>query len=334
MPQGSAAPGGGSGAGGDAGASGGTSLPRRERCGPATAQPRLIAYNQGAPRQLATDGTHLFWFQNLVGWDGLMRWTRGGGPPISLVPGASAYGVVLDETHLYWVKYDNAGALYRIPKDGGTPFAVASGLLRAVALTADEDTLYWLESGTLGASYSDGRVAKHDKETGSTTVLATERDGLRSIAVTALQVYWTEADPKVPIDGRGTLVRVPKSGGVPRAVFERQAMSALISDGETIYFTAASNDGAYPNAIFKLSPEMTEPQLVFEGGEFIFELQMDQDCFYFQDGSTAIKRLWKMGGKAYTIADLQNEHGASVAVDATVVYFTEPDGQRVWEVDK
>ena len=98
-------------------------------------------------------------------------------------------GLAVDATHVYWVD-GNGGTVSRVPKGGGTPATIASGLdgPRQVAVRG-ELAFVTVE----GASSGTGTIVQVPISGGSPVVIASDQDHPGDVCATAAGVFWVNA---------------------------------------------------------------------------------------------------------------------------------------------
>jgi len=118
-----------------------------------------LATNQAGPARLASDGTYLYWSNNLGG--AIVRILEDGtGSPETIASATEPYSIAVDLTNVYWASNGVAG-LWTLPKGPGSPnvmgtliqnysqfdaLAVASGKLFAASAAL------WRINGSFNAS--------------------------------------------------------------------------------------------------------------------------------------------------------------------------------------
>lgn len=258
----------------------------------------------GTTSKLASDATHLYWFDydGTLGTTGgsIRRVAQAGGAVTTLVTGLGGVNdIAVDGNHLYWTGFavgSGVGSVNRVPLAGGAVEVVAAAQFFPVGLALDGTNVYWGENSGPGSIFSRTKAA------GSPTpvVTGTAMDPLLgsnfSIAVDATTLYWTEGSrvraivlaggvPQVLASGLSNIVclsqdadtlffmalqvprilyRLPKAGGVA-VVVEADGGTNMVSDGTTLYWTR--NDAQFGSQIVsRAKAGGAETVLGFGGG--------------------------------------------------------------------
>jgi outer membrane protein assembly factor BamB len=117
----------------------------------------------------------------------------------------------------------SAGALMRVPAEGGEPKALIGEPEGALSLAVTGDELYW-------TTFGDGTVRWASLGGGDAHVIATEQGVLQAVAGDGVTVYWTRAD--------GTVNMAPLYGGEPVEIAKGPANAkvSLAIDATSIYW--------------------------------------------------------------------------------------------------
>lgn len=152
---------------------------------------RKVSKNGGLPVPLA--GTDMFNLRPAIAVDGsyvyftddlgnIKRASVNGGSVTTLGPG-NPIAMALDSSNIYWVEY-SGGTVKKLPKSGGAPTTLASGLNSPSGIAVDGTSVYVIEYTWPGA------VKKVSVNGGSVTTLATETNAI-GIVVDSENAYWT-----------------------------------------------------------------------------------------------------------------------------------------------
>jgi len=216
-------------------AAGGATTPSpasAEETKPPPKAPVVLASNQSYPTCVAADDARVYW-ANWKGGD-IASVAIEGGAVTQLVTGMHPHHLRLDGNNVYFTSSDpgrpvddtsKSATVVSVPKAGGKPTVLVSGLVDADAIAIDATTVYYGDDAT-------GTVAKVPIAGGTPTVLAQGIPQLGDIDVDATHVYWIGGgDLGVP----ATISRVDKNGGTPSVVFQGGFLEMGIgADG--IYF--------------------------------------------------------------------------------------------------
>jgi hypothetical protein len=183
----------------DAGADG-DGGPRCVPGGTTALEPVTVACEQATPARLVVDGDHVYWTVQ-GGGPIVMRAPLAGGAPETLVyDSAAAVGLAVDATFVYYTQ-PSLGRIMRVPRGGGLPVALATGLDWPLFLALDREpdgaSLCW------AGGQKDGTIMKLALVDGAKPVtLIDGQSRPRAVAVQDGFVYWTDfAD--------GTILRTP-----------------------------------------------------------------------------------------------------------------------------
>ncbi len=150
--------------------------------------------------------------------DSVYRIARdGSSPPVVIAPTMTRYAwaMVTDETNVYWAALEsgiNGGAIFSVPKSGGTPLMIASKQARPSSIAVDETHVYWTNEGRASAGEEEGggAVMSVPKAGGTPTTLVDDLPLADAIALDADGVVWQD---------HYTIRRIPKAGGAITSIF-------------------------------------------------------------------------------------------------------------------
>jgi hypothetical protein len=114
-----------------------------------------------------------------------------------------------DSANLYWVNQDNGAGNAAVMKCsiagcGGSPTALASGLVSPLAIATDGLNVYWTSSGPTTGTVMKCSVNGCGM---SPTMIASGQNSPNSIAVDGTAVYWTNG---AAADAGGAVMMVMK----------------------------------------------------------------------------------------------------------------------------
>lgn len=271
---------------------------------------KVLASGLTDPREIATDGTSLFWIEDDGGK--VDKGPIAGGAVTNLVSGVSyPDGITVGGSSVYWVGWGTCGA-YRIPIGGGAGatlttdcqprnivtvggyvyFAIThtgviyrsavdsnsitpivSGETDPGLVASDGSWVYWVSftQGTLRRAPAVGG--------GPATTLASGLNHPCWAAVDDTYVYWKS-------QWAGTIKRMPKAGGTPTTIasgqsFEPQQMglyaSPVVSDGKYIYWSSA-----FSGQLLRSERDGTDPIVLYDTGQ-PWGLVLHGNYIYFTD---------------------------------------------------
>ena len=179
------------------------------------------------PEDVVADDAHIYF--TVFKKSQIMRVPAGGGTAEAI--GDIVRGVLAVHGDTLYAASYATGALVAIPKAGGKPRTIASGLARPTALAADDAHVYVY-------SETDHTVSAIDLATGKANVIArdlTNSDKLVSDGEWLYTRSWNRGS-------QGALVRIAKRGGTTIVGDDLAAPTGIAFDGDAIYVTA--RDGA------------------------------------------------------------------------------------------
>jgi hypothetical protein len=242
--------------------------------------PSCILCDAGVPRDLATDGVHVYWTDNGVTPNEVRRVLVGGGTVETLWTGQLAGGpptpVAIDASHVYW--YDNGGGnVMQATLDGSNPTAVGSSSRPVLSIQLHGSVLYFSNNSDVWAQ---------DLSTPSSPVqLATGRPEPRSIAVDSSHVYWAEGQWNQPDNA---VQRVPLGGGSMETCATMDVTSIAI-DATDVYGV----DGA-GGVVWRVAKGGGLPTILATGQPNPWDIAVDSSHVYWTSESTGeVYRLAK-----------------------------------------
>jgi hypothetical protein len=187
----------------------------------------------GDPGGITLDATSIYWTDAFGGT--VVKMPKGGGAPTTLATKQySAGDIAINTTVACWTLNngtfpDTPVSVVCISLDGGTPFTVAAGSAIYWGLTLDETAAYVAAGDGSGA----GTILAAPLAGGTPITLGAGDPA--GIAVDDTNVYWTTA----PFDGgTGSLIRVPKQGGVAVTLAAGQNDPGSVAvDAQRVYWT-------------------------------------------------------------------------------------------------
>jgi hypothetical protein len=185
----------------------------------------MIGSGLSFPVGIEIDGGTLF-AAMLYGETRVVTMPTQGGPLEDLVTDTHDLGMTqgfaLNGTHVFWATWNSTSTLWSMPRDGGTPKALATSPSEYSVLAADEARVFW---GT-GVRLLSIPVA------GGTPTVLVDATTIDSLAVDATHVYFST-------DNR--VARIPKGGGSQTAIAAREGLvTTLVLDETNVYWTTAN----------------------------------------------------------------------------------------------
>ena len=257
----------------------------------------------------------------------------GGVAPTQLarIAGSLVIWVAADDTSVYFstVIDDDAtltADFYSMPKEGGSPAVVASGVLTPVAFATDAQFIYWVSLGTSAGEdiLSDGAVRRVAKTGGAVQTLASGLSFPLALAVGGGSVFYDETGIAAGNTSAG-LRRVPAAGGTSVHLFDSAPVGALALDDASVYFT-----------VFKLGTGLVDIDRVAVGGgapttlvaglDFADGLIVQGGSLYYEavmNETPSIEAISTSGGASRTVVATDTKL-ARLAFDECLIYYATP----------
>jgi hypothetical protein len=166
----------------------------------------------------------------------LRRVPKIGGTPETIATAPQAIGVVrVDQNNVYFTTFadrniDGTGALYIVPKTGGSAQRIVTG--RIYAMTIDDTYIYWGDFN--GAIY---RISKRGNSDIQQLASVSYPLGL---LIDGNDLYYSDANIKA-------IIRIAKTGGAQTVIAQGQTVNFMTTDGTNLYAT-----GLLAPTIFKV----------------------------------------------------------------------------------
>jgi hypothetical protein len=234
-----------------------------------------------------------------------------GAPPAVVATDASYLGggIVVDAQYVYYAGWK--GGLARVPKAGGDPVTLATYCCGR-GLKSDGSFLYWADS------LSIQRARMPD---GEATSLVPSRGVPLGLAVGDVDLFWVDSSTT-------TLLRAPKTGGDSTNVPIAGGLAEDIAvDQDNLYWI---DDSA--NLIARPHAWGTERILSDEAGASSIVQQDDTFVYYVTRDNGNLRRVPKLGGTVWTLAD--GTLTRFFAFDQRALYWGEWSTRTVRKVDK
>lgn len=196
-----------------------------------------IASRTGQPNSVGTSSIGVaaegvFWTESNATAQSLLTVGLGGGAVTTLATAATNYpnALALDATTVYFTDVGggtNFGAVRAVPKGGGSPTDVATGLPGPWAIAVDSTSVYWTDTW-------DGAIRKAPKVGGSPTTLASGGSTATTAGVIAVDgsgVYFIAGGANA-----GDVCRVGLDGGAVTTLASPASAAALAIDAIDVYW--------------------------------------------------------------------------------------------------
>jgi hypothetical protein len=193
-----------------------------------------------SPTAIALDATNVYFATVSASGTGRIARVPKAGGAVTVLTYFGVYmpwTMAIDGLSVYWIDGgDNSsahGGVYKIPLDGGSPTALASGEVYGRGLAIDASSAYFTTRDAIKKVPLGG---------GAATTVATAPNvavGLADLAIDANDVFFTATgDQDVCAQYRtGTVAKVPIAGGGVTTLATQQALpSAIAVDGAKVYW--------------------------------------------------------------------------------------------------
>ena len=234
--------------------------------------------------------------------------------PVVLAYGQAVQSMAVDGTDVFWT---GGTAVQKVPIAGGTPTELWSGD-STQPLVIDSTHVYW-GAGTT----NDSSLHRSLKDGTGHQILVSGESFLRSIAVDATHVFWT--------NNNGELRKITKTGsGLQTVVSGATATEFMVVDATHVFWIA---EGA-PPPLWKVAKDGTgQQQLVASVGYWTAGLALDASNVFWtvSGGPPATAGVWTIGKDGIGLAHLDMPMYPGVgalAVDGGYVYWLEGDWTR------
>jgi hypothetical protein len=229
----------------------------------------------------------------------VMKVPKAGGPAVTLASGLDYPDQIAMDATDLYVTVGGSGSILRLAKDGSDTATVVTGIGGPSGIVMDETTLYWCD-------YFGNRIGKAPKAGGATTVLAGEEAPYR-IAAGPTAVYWSSfaADVTWTLKAGGPVATIA-SGGNPRT---------LAVHGDRVFWTDSK-----AQEIHSAGLDGQGAQTLATLGGFADGIAVDDGGVFAAAGGEVVKV--PLGGGAVTVLASGQALPTLVAVDDACVYWT------------
>ena len=232
---------------------------------------------------------------------------------VKLANGDHLFDVAVDETHAYFVSYQENGYVARVPLIGGDVEILAAEQNGPARITVNDTHVFW-------SNYLGSTVNQMLKSGGTLTTIGPYTSPL-GIEVDDTHVYWADNTSE------GTLYRRSLSGGNVETLTNTATWAwGLSLDGEAIYYTAY---GA--SAVYFLPLSGGSPVLIANTPDYPTALNISNNVLFWVS-INEIQSVPAQGGTTTTLASDRKPYG--IVVKGDNVYFTDENEKSVLSVPK
>jgi hypothetical protein len=201
------------------------------------------------------DGPYVYWLDDLGG--ALLRAPIATGKleVLGFFFDGFPLSMTIDDTHVYigllpldaFEGGTNPGTIVRVPKTGGVPETIVSGVNTPWDLEADGTHIYWASTGTLDfveeEILPDGKIERATKTGGSRQTLAENLSAPLDLAIDANNVYYNETG-LAQGDTTIGVYRVAKTGGAVATLTDSALAIGLDVANDVVVFWGGGETSA------------------------------------------------------------------------------------------
>ena len=283
--------------------------------------------------EIALDATHVYYLDDI---DSIIyRIPKNGGArqPLAQFQEVLITAMAVDDTNLYvaTIVGDFApGDLWAIPKAGGTPRTIASGVVFVTEIAADATHVYWVSVGTINLEeeviLSDGKIERVTKDGASRQVLASGLSTPATVAIDDTNVYFGELGAAVGNASKG-LRRVAKSGGATVPVLDDYRVGNIALSGNDVVFVGDSQTST--GGMFRIAKTGGAVQMLVQDENIDSAPHIVAGQVYYitlpEEDSDALMRVPLAGGEAVFLR-VANASNSDFEVDECAAYIGQNDG--------
>lgn len=170
------------------------------QCGDGACLPLVIAQNEVAPMNVATDATHVYWTNDDASGS-VVRAELDGSARTQLTTATSPFDLAVDGDDVFYSADDE---IRSVPKGGGASSQLIAGTGAGRGIAIDATDVYYVDLGN-----NAGVVERIGKLGGGETTLTPNQDSPRFLTVVDGFVYWTddvaETISRTATDGMGAV---------------------------------------------------------------------------------------------------------------------------------
>jgi hypothetical protein len=304
-----------------------------------TSTPELLFANVHLPYDLATDGTNLFWTENLNADTPTGNVTRGsldGGARTPIATDQTDPSrLVLDKDTAYWIQRPDAGSgvIMKVPLAGGAPTPIAN-FANPSALAVDADYVFVLSNPSTYTT-TDGALTRMSKTGASQTPIASGlRGSAGAMALDEANVYYgTQSGiAKVAKTGGMSTIIVPSATTTTNVAIDSSALfwanSVFGNPDTTGYVQRSATDGSGSMQLASATWEAPAGITMIVANDAVYwTAPLLQEITI----TSELMRVAKTGGPSQ---DLHVQGAASMASDATYLYWTDYSASSIFRMRK
>jgi hypothetical protein len=282
--------------------------------------------------EIALDATHVYYLDDV---DSIIyRIPKNGGvrQPIAQFQDVLITAMAADDTNLYiaTIVGDFApGDIWAIPKAGGTPRTIASGVVFVTEIVADATHVYWVSVGTINIEeeviLSDGKIERATKDGATRQVLASGLSTPGTVAIDDTNVYFGEIGAAVGNPSKG-LRRVAKSGGATEHLLDDYRVGNIALSGNDVVFIG---DSQTASGLFRVAKSGGAVQTLVQDENIDSAPHIVAGQVYYitvpDEAEDALMRVPVAGGEAVFLR-IANASASDFEVDECAAYIGQNDG--------
>jgi hypothetical protein len=262
---------------------------------------------------LTADAQHIYWLDD-AGY--LLRVPRLGGQVEELAQFEEylMLSMVVDETHVYLsalpleaLVRPAPGMILSVPKGGGVPAVLISGVASPFELEVDATHVYWAAAGTIdfekGRIASDGKIERALKNGNGRQVLVDHVSAPLDVTLEGDLVWFGQTGLA---EGNATIgiYTVPKSGGTVRTINDKVIAAEIALSPATVFVYGAG--GNSDNALFTVTRDGSSVRELIAGDTISGGLHAVDGRLYYvteEEEAHAIRWIAASGGTPTLVRD-------------------------------
>lgn len=287
------------------------------------ANPDVFADNQSGPLFTVSDGTNLYWTNNIGNTGGdVMSAPIAGGTPKVLAQGKGPRRLRVHNGTVYWADTDS-GSIRSVPAAGGAVSILATGQNKPMGLAIYDGYIYWTNAGV---GMPDGSVVRVPLTGGTPEVLAKDLNMPMGLVVVQNTVYWSTVVSEYKIFSLSLATRsqkeiadayAPSLGNDDSHVFWGDVMAGTVtalrlSDGQQV----------------ELASGQVGPAGMYSDGAFLYWTTQDRN-----NGRGTIMKVAVSRGTPELLAG-NRKYAYGISGDSTNIYWTEQVHGIVYKLAK